>query len=125
MVAIYIHFTFLRKGLSMRYAALRSSLAFIILCSLLFAGCGGDSGFVDFQLTLNTPEVQGKKVTVNGGVMVQVERIQWEWGDGQMDKHRFFPATHTYAMPGKYEIKVTVFDNQNRYATRSVTVEIK
>jgi PKD repeat protein len=92
---------------------------------LLFAGCGGDSGFVDFQLTLNTPEVKGKQVTVNGGVMAQVERIQWEWGDGQIEKHRFFPASHTYATPGKYEIKVTAFDNQNRYATRSVTVEIK
>jgi PKD repeat protein len=109
----------------MRYATLRSNLTFIILCSLLFAGCGGDSGFVDFQLTLNTPEVKGKQVTVNGGVMAQVEKIQWEWGDGQIDKHRFFPASHTYATPGKYEIKVTAFDNQNRYATRSVTVEIK
>jgi len=57
--------------------------------------------------------------------MAQVERIQWEWGDGQIEKHRFFPASHTYATPGKYEIKVTAFDNQNRYATRSVTVEIK
>jgi PKD repeat protein len=109
----------------MRYETLRSKLTFIILFSLLFAGCGGDSGFVDFQLNLNTPEVQGKKVTINGGVMAQVERIQWEWGDGQIDKHRFFPASHTYATPGKYEIKVTAFDNQNRYATRSVTVEIK
>ncbi len=109
----------------MRYRTVHSKLILIILFSLLFAGCGGDSGFVDFQLNLNTAEVQGKKVTLNGGVMAQVERIQWEWGDGQIDKHRFFPANHTYATPGKYEIKVTAFDNQNRYATRSVTVEIK
>jgi PKD repeat protein len=109
----------------MRYATLCSNLTFIILIILLFAGCGGDSGFVDFQLNLNKADVQGKKVTVNGGVMAQVERIQWEWGDGQMEKHRFFPASHTYAAPGKYEIKVTAFDNQNRYASRSVTVEIK
>ena len=109
----------------MRYTTVCSNLTLIMLIILLFAGCGGDSGLVDFQLNLNKPEVQGKKVTLNGGVMAQVERIQWEWGDGQIDKHRFFPASHTYAAPGKYEIKVTAFDNQNRYATRSVTVEIK
>ena len=74
----------------MRYATLCSNLTFIILIILLFAGCGGDSGFVDFQLNLNKADVQGKKVTVNGGVMAQVERIQWEWGDGQIVKHRFF-----------------------------------
>ncbi len=87
--------------------------------------CGSDSGFVDFQLNLSTPEVQGRQVTVNGGVIAQVERIQWEWGDGQIDQHHFFPASHTYEAPGTYEIKVTVFDNRNRHATRSVTVEIK
>jgi len=108
----------------MKYWSLNKNLILIFFILALMS-CGGDSGFVDFQLNLNTPEVQGRQVTVNGGVMAQVERIQWEWGDGQIDQHHFFPASHSYAAPGTYEIKVTVFDNRNRHATRSVTVEIK
>ncbi len=93
------------------------------------AGCKSDkktdSGAIDFRLNLSNPEVQGREVNVNGGVAVPVERIQWEWGDGQMERHRFFPVTHTYAQPGKYQIIVTVFDDKERTASQSITVEIK
>jgi PKD repeat protein len=97
----------------------------ILLFVVFYFGCAGDSGFVDFQLNLNPPEIQGKQVTINGGVTAPVERIQWEWGDGKKEDHHFFPASHTYANPGKYEIKVTVFDSKNHSATNSVTVDIK
>lgn len=118
-------FNYQREELwSMKYWSLNKNLI-LIFSILALMSCSGDSGFVDFQLNLNTPEVQGRQVTVNGGVMAQVERIQWEWGDGQIDRHHFFPASHSYAAPGTYEIKVTVFDNRNRHATRSVSVEIK
>ncbi len=100
-------------------------IAVVVLAGLFYIGCSDNGGFVDFQLNLNPPEVQGKQVTVNGGVIAPVDRIQWEWGDGQIDKHHFFPATHTYAKPGRYEIKVTVFDSKNQSATKSVSVEIK
>ncbi len=96
-----------------------------MLTALFYIGCPDNSGFVDFQLNLNPPEIQGKQVTVNGGVTAPVERIQWEWGDGQKEDHHFFPASHTYANPGTYEIKVTLFDSQNHSAMKSVTVEIK
>ncbi len=99
-------------------------MLFVVLGGL-YAGCSGEGEFADFQLSLNNPEIQGKQVTVNGGVVAPIERIQWEWGDGQVDTHHFFPASHSYAKPGRYEIKVTVFDNKNRSASKSVSVDIK
>jgi len=96
--------------------------------ALFFIGCKGSKETVnssEFRLNLSTPEVIDREVSINGGVAAPVERIQWEWGDGQADHHLFFPASHTYAKPGRYEVKVTVFDSNNRTATKSVTVEIK
>ena len=108
-----------------------SAYCMVIVCivlALFSAGCTGDRerhNVTDFQLNLNNPEVEGLEVTVNGGVAVPIERIQWDWGDGQIDEHHFFPASHTYDKPGPYEIKVTVFDSKNRTAKKSVSVEIK
>ena len=82
------------------------------------------NGVIDFRLNLSTPEIFEREVVVNGGVAAPIERIQWDWGDGQINKHHFFPANHTYDKPGRYEIKVTVFDSKNRTATKSVTVDI-
>ena len=99
-----------------------------IILGLFYAGCTGDRekyDVTDFRLNLNTPEVEGREVTVNGGVAVPIEQIQWDWGDGQIDEHHFFPASHTYNKPGHYVIKVTVFDKKNRMASKSVTVEIR
>jgi len=109
----------------MKQLAAAAKITTLLLLLLFYSGCNGDSAFVDFQFSLNPPEVKGRQVTVNGGVGVPIERIQWEWGDGEMEKHHFFPFSHTYKNPGKYEIKVTVFDSKNQNATRTVTVDIK
>ena len=104
-------------------------LMLCIVMGLFSAGCKSDkktaTGAIDFRLNLSNPEVQGAEVNVNGGIAVPVERIQWEWGDGQMERHHFFPAEHTYAKPGKYKIVVTAFDSKGLTASQSVTVEIK
>ena len=97
----------------------------LLTLGFLYAACSSDSGPVDFQLNLNTPEIQGRQVTVNGGVVAPVERIQWEWGDGQTEKHHYFSASHTYTNPGRYEIRVTVFDGKNHSAAKSVSVDIR
>jgi hypothetical protein len=109
-----------------------SRYCLVMLCiviSVFCAGCKSDkktaTGAIDFRLNLSNPEVQGREVNVNGGVAVPVERIQWEWGDGQIERHRFFPSEHTYAQPGKYKIIVTAFDSKGLTASQSVTVEIK
>ena len=96
--------------------------------SLFSAGCTEErdaNHTIDFQLNLNLPEVMEKEVSVNGGVVVPVDRIQWDWGDGQMDKHHFFPAQHLYNEPGQYRITVTAFDIRGRTAVKAVFVEIK
>ncbi len=91
-----------------------------------WTGCSDNGNSANrHQLNISMPEVDGKQIEVNGGVVAPIERIQWEWGDGRVDKHHFFPATHVYGNPGQYEIKVTVFDSKNRTSTKSVTVQIE
>jgi hypothetical protein len=116
---------YLIRGGSMKKTGCVMKLGAVLLAVLLYAGCTGESGFVDFQFNLNQPQIKGREVTINGGVVMPVERIQWEWGDGQMEKHHFFPFSHTYKNPGTYEIRITVFDSKNQSATRTVTVDIK
>ena len=106
-----------------------SAYCFFMACLVFvffYAGCSGEqeSDVTDFQLSLNNPEADGREVIVNGGVAVPIERIQWDWGDGQVDRHRFFRADHTYKEPGQYNITVTVFNSKGHTATKSVTAEI-
>ena len=102
----------------------------VIVCialAIFYAGCTGDKGkndVIDLRLNLSTPDIFEREVVVNGGIMAPVERIQWDWGDGQIEKHHFFPHSHTYNKPGRYQITVTAFDSKNRSATQSVTVDI-
>jgi len=109
----------------MKRLAAVTKLSTVLLLVLFYSGCSGDSSFVDFQLNLNPPAIKGREVTVNGGVAIPVERIQWDWGDGQFEKHHFFPYSHIYKNPGRYEIKVTAFDSKNQSSARTATVDIK
>jgi len=114
-------------GHFMQHSALKA-LAFLLPVALAVSGicCGGCSGSrdADHRLNLNRPVVSGREVSVNGGVVAPVRRIQWDWGDGQRDSHRFFPAAHTYEVPGTYTITVTVFDRQGRTSKKSVTAVV-
>ena len=110
---------------SIRGKAARFLLLIAGICSMMSAGCSEKQGPPDFQLNLNPPQIEGKIVTVNGGVIAPVERIQWDWGDGTKDSHLFFPATHTYSSPGHYTITVTVVDGKNYTAAKSVMADIK
>lgn len=92
---------------------------------MVAAGCSDKNSPPDFQLNLNMPQIEGLTVTVNGGVVTPVVRIQWNWGDGSVDHHLYFPATHTYARPGRYTITVTVFDDKNHSASKSITADIQ
>jgi len=102
---------------------LRRVLPFL-LCAWVLAACADESGPPDFQLNLSPPQIAGAAVTVNGGVVAPVVRIQWDWGDGIVDRHLYFPATHTYATAGRYTITVTVFDADNHTAAQSVAVDV-
>jgi hypothetical protein len=102
------------------------SLLAICLLVVLFAGCSSDEVKApNLKFNLSVPEITEKIVSLNGGASVPLKRIQWEWGDGQTDKHHFFPASHNYNNPGRYQITVTVFDNDNNTASKSVSIEIK
>ena len=99
----------------------------VIMTVFLFTGCT-DARQTNhdhiMRLNLNQPAVEGRKVVINGGVETPVERIQWNWGDGKVVKHHFFPASHIYNKAGQYQISVTVFDSKDRTSTKSVTVKI-
>ena len=103
----------------------------VVLCiigGVFVSGCKSDTQenkTSEIRLNLSVPETYDREVLVNGGVAVPVERIQWEWGDGRMDRHHFFPASHIYTKPGLYQITVTVFTRDGRSDTKSVDVEIK
>ena len=107
-----------------RTAFLRRILPVVCFCAAAGAGCADPAGPPDFQLNLSPPEIAGATVTVNGGVVAPVVRIQWDWGDGTVDRHLYFPATHTYAAAGRYTVTVTVFDAENNSAAQSVTVDV-
>ena len=102
-----------------------SLLAICLLIVSFAGGCSGEAQAPKLQFNLSAPVIKDKAVSLNGAVTVPVERIQWEWGDGQTDKHHFFPADHSYNNPGKYQITVTIFDKNNTSASKSVSVEIK
>jgi len=79
----------------------------------------------DLNLNLSIPELKANNVTLNGGVVAPVNRIQWDWGDGSVEAHRFFPANHTYSKPGHYKITVSAFSAKGCSEGKSVFVDIK
>jgi hypothetical protein len=102
------------------------SLAFLIILT----GCTEEKQVsakcdIDIKLNISKPELMANNVTINGGVVAPVKRIQWDWGDGRIEKHRYFPAKHSYEKPGQYDIKVTAFAGKGCSEEKSVTVEIK
>jgi len=75
------------------------------------------------RLTLFSPEVTGLNVTINGVVVAPVERIEWDWGDGQKSVS-WFAATHTYLHYGTYTVKVTTYDKKGRATIKELDVTL-
>ncbi len=96
----------------------------IFLCLQACSEKADPPGPQDFQLNLNRPEIYEHEVSVNGGVVVPVDTIRWDWGDGTVSKHQFFPASHVYEQPGTYTITVTVFDRYGTTARKTVTAVV-
>ena len=74
------------------------------------------------DLIVFDPEVLGCRVWINGVVTSscgdEVERINWEWGDGR-DNDSWFPARHKYAAPGIYDVTVTALTFAGNTATET------
>lgn len=79
----------------------------------------------DLKLELFAPELKANTVSINGVVQAPVNRIQWDWGDGNVDKHLFFPAKHTYSNPGRYKITVTAFSASKCSEEKTIFVDVK
>lgn len=77
------------------------------------------------RLKLLPPDVHGRTVTVNGVVVAPVKTIRWNWGDGAIDPHHWFPATHTYAQAGQYFVQVVTTDDKGRVSTQGVRVSVQ
>ncbi len=94
----------------------------------MLSACGSNTrtnAANDFQLNLSPPHISGRCVTINGGVVAPVECIQWNWGDGTLVDHHFFPASHTYSTPGTYTVTVTVFNRAEESASKSAKVTVQ
>jgi predicted Ser/Thr protein kinase len=80
----------------------------------------------DVSLTLHTPQVSGRMVTINGVTKSDtgsISRIHWDWGDGASENH-WFPASHTYSADGTYTVTVTAYDDLGGSATRTAKLEV-
>jgi len=78
------------------------------------------------SLTLNTPEINGLTIRVNGVTLpgtsgTTITRIQWDWGDGYSEDH-WFPASHTYSRPGTYDVAVTAHQSDGLSTTKSAKI---
>lgn len=65
------------------------------------------------NLTLQSPQVSGLSVTINGTVSSNcstITRLNWQWGDGVSDD-QWFPANHIYGVSGTYHITATAYNN--------------
>ncbi|MCP4656844.1 MAG: protein kinase [bacterium] len=76
------------------------------------------------RLSLFTPSIRGRTVTINGVVVAPVKRIQWDWGDGTIDAHHHFPTTHTYDHKGRFLIQVSTHDAKGRVSLKSLRIEV-
>lgn len=80
------------------------------------------------DLRISTPTVSGYEVTINGVVLYgpgcpDIERVHWDWGDGQ-ENDDWFPGQHTYTSPGVYLVTVTAYDRENNTATETTQVSV-
>ena len=79
------------------------------------------------DLTVFAPQVDGCEVTINGVVTSPcndpVQRVNWDWDDGTSNDSSF-PATHTYAQSGTYEVTVTAYTAAGYTATETKTVTV-
>ncbi|AAY81159.1 PKD domain-containing protein [Sulfolobus acidocaldarius] len=79
-------------------------------------------------LMLNTPEINGTIVTINGitlpgGSNYSITSITWSWGDGNVSTS-WFTATHAYSENGTYTIVATTHQSDGQNASASVTVTL-
>jgi len=80
-------------------------------------------------LSLFEPQINGLEVLINGVASpghkdAKITRIHWDWGDGFSEDH-WFPASHTYSMPGTYVVTVTSYQSDGLTATKTLTVKVE
>ena len=80
------------------------------------------------SLTISTPAIIGRSVTVNGVTLpgrqgATIAVIRWDWGDGVVEEASF-PASHVYASNGVYQVHVTSVQNDTASAERRLTVTV-
>lgn len=101
---------------------------FVLILIFILPGCTKEQTTgekCDLKLEVFTPEQKANTVSINGIVNAPVNRIQWDWGDGNVDKHLFFPGKHTYGNLGRYKITVTAFSANRCSEEKSISVDIK
>ncbi|MHA3788679.1 PKD domain-containing protein [Flavobacterium hauense] len=90
----------------------------LVLFSLAWLGsCGNDDGnvidclgenlFMDVSHTVDTEDPHKISFTYSyNGEKTLDSKINWDYGDGKKETLTGTTATHTYAQPGKYTVKI-------------------
>jgi DNA integrity scanning protein DisA with diadenylate cyclase activity len=80
-------------------------------------------------LLVNTPDIHGLTVTVNGiaasgSSATTISSLVWDWGDGNPQESHNFPIAHSYEVPGHYLINVTAYQSDGQDVTRDLGVNV-
>ncbi|MCA9973109.1 MAG: PKD domain-containing protein, partial [Anaerolineales bacterium] len=79
-----------------------------------------DAGPPQTAEVLELVQFAGTAVDPEGDAIV---RIDWDFGDGQTASGTLTP-THTYLLPGDFQVTLTVEDDQGNVATDTVTITV-
>ena len=82
-------------------------------------GCGPPA------IALDLPTVNGSTVVINGGTepggsSCSIVGVNWVWGDGSTSES-WFAASHSYLMPGTYQITATSHQSDGKTASAAAS----
>ncbi len=81
------------------------------------------------SLSLFVTSVNHTRVTIDGetapgAINSSITSVHWDWGDGNQMDYLGFPASHDYALPGIYMVRVTSVQSDGQSITRHIDIEV-
>jgi PKD domain/HYR domain len=75
------------------------------------------------------PSINGLSATITGEARPsepdgKITNMNIDWGNGEEENFKDFPVSHTYSDPGRYNITVTVTDNNGSNAIKRIPLSV-
>jgi len=77
-----------------------------------------------FVTSVNQTRVTIDGETAPGALNASITRLHWDWGDGNQIDYLSFPASHSYALPGTYMVRVTSVQSDGQSTTEHIDIEV-